>query len=546
MTLLNNHLLSVILFTPLAGALLLLLIPRRHETAIRWAANIFGVAGFSVSLPLWFRYQTQGDAWQFVERGAWIPSIGAEYFLGVDGLSALLVLLTTIIGAIAILSSWSSITERVKEYYVFLLVLQTGMIGAFVSLDSLLFFLFWEVMLVPMYFIIGIWGGRRRLYSALKFFLFTLVGGVVMLLGILAIYFYAHAVTGVYTFDITKFHELSMPPGMQTWVFLALFCGFAVKVPMFPLHTWLPDAHTDAPTAGSVVLAAIMLKMGTYGFLRFSIPVLPDATRQFVPMMAALAIVGIVYGALLALAQTDWKRLIAYSSVSHMGMAMLGMFALTPVGITGSIVHQLNHGISTGALFLLVGIAYERRRTRDISAFGGLSAVMPVFAAVFLLMTLSSIGMPALNGFIGELLVLQGIFVVNRTWAAIAATGIVLGAAYMLWLYQRTMFGRLDNPANQTLSDLSAREVATFLPLVALAIWIGIYPTPLLRRLDASVGRIVMRVNSVYGPAIAKAAAECNAAAAPVQAPAGPPGMLVTPPCTTASGGATPAPEGGR
>jgi NADH-quinone oxidoreductase subunit M len=546
MTLVHNHLLSVILFTPLAGALLLLLFPRRHDTAIRVAANVFGVAGFAVSLPLWFRYQTQGDAWQFVERGAWIPSIGAEYFLGVDGLSALLVLLTTLMGAIAILSSWSSITERVKEYYVFLLVLQTGMIGAFVSLDSLLFFLFWEVMLVPMYFLIGIWGGGRRLYSALKFFLFTLVGSVVMLLGILALYFYGHAVTGVYTFDITKFQEMSVPAGLQTWVFLAFFCGFAVKVPMFPLHTWLPDAHTDAPTAGSVVLAAVMLKMGTYGFLRFSIPVLPDATRQFVPLMAALAIVGIVYGALLALAQSDWKRLIAYSSVSHMGMAMLGMFALTPVGITGSIVHQLNHGISTGALFLLVGIAYERRRTMEISAFGGLSAVMPVFAAVFLLMTLSSIGLPALNGFIGELLVLQGIFVVSRTWAAIAASGIVLGAAYMLWLYQRTMFGRLDNPANQSLPDLNAREVVTFLPLVALTIWIGIYPTPLLRRLDSSVGRIVMRVNSVYGPAIAKAAAECNAAAAPVQAPAGPPGMLVTPPCTTDGSGATPPPEGGR
>jgi NADH-quinone oxidoreductase subunit M len=546
MTLLHTHLLSVILFTPLAGALLLLLFPRRHETAIRLAANVFGVAGFAVSLPLWFRYQTQGDAWQFVERGAWIPSIGAEYFLGVDGLSALLVLLTTLMGAIAVLASWSPITERVKEYYVFLLVLQTGMIGAFVSLDSLLFFLFWEVMLVPMYFLIGIWGGGRRLYSALKFFLFTLVGSVVMLLGILALYFYGHAVTGVYTFDITKFQEMSVPAGLQTWVFLAFFCGFAVKVPMFPLHTWLPDAHTDAPTAGSVILAAVMLKMGTYGFLRFSIPVLPDATRQFVPLMAALAIVGIVYGALLALAQSDWKRLIAYSSVSHMGMAMLGMFALTPVGITGSIVHQLNHGISTGALFLLVGIAYERRRTLDISAFGGLSAVMPVFAAVFLLMTLSSIGLPALNGFIGELLVLQGIFVVSRTWAAIAASGIVLGAAYMLWLYQRTMFGRLDNPANQSLPDLNAREVATFLPLVALTIWIGIYPTPLLRRLDSSVGRIVMRVNSVYGPAIAKAAAECNAAAAPVQAPAGPPGMLVTPPCTTDGSGATPPPEGGR
>jgi NADH-quinone oxidoreductase subunit M len=546
MTLLSHHLLSVILFTPLAGALLLLLVPRRHETTIRLAANVFGVAGFAVSLPLWFRYQTQGEAWQFVERGAWIPSIGAEYFLGVDGLSALLVLLTTLMGAIAVLSSWSSITERVKEYYVFLLVLQTGMIGAFVSLDSLLFFLFWEVMLVPMYFLIGIWGGGRRLYSALKFFLFTLVGSVVMLLGILALYFYGHAVTGVYTFDITKFQEMAVPAGLQTWVFLAFFCGFAVKVPMFPLHTWLPDAHTDAPTAGSVVLAAVMLKMGTYGFLRFSIPVLPDATRQFVPLMAALAIVGIVYGALLALAQSDWKRLIAYSSVSHMGMAMLGMFALTPVGITGSIVHQLNHGISTGALFLLVGIAYERRRTLEISAFGGLSAVMPVFAAVFLLMTLSSIGLPALNGFIGELLVLQGIFVVSRTWAAIACGGIVLGAAYMLWLYQRTMFGRLDNSANQSLSDLNAREVVTFLPLIALTIWIGLYPTPLLRRLDSSVGRIVMRVNAVYGPAIAKAAAECNAAAAPVQAPAGPPGMLVTPPCTTDGSGPPPPPEGGR
>jgi NADH-quinone oxidoreductase subunit M len=540
MSLLYNHLLSLVLFTPLAGALVLLLIPGRHAASIRWLANLFGVAGLAVSLPLWFRYQPQGDAWQFVERGEWIPSIGASYFLGVDGLSALLVLLTTIIGAVAILSSWSSVTTRVKEYYIFLLVLQTAMIGAFVSLDALLFFLFWEVMLVPMYFLIGIWGGGRRLYSAIKFFLYTLTGGVVMLLGILALYFYGHSVSGVYSFDITRFHELSVPPGLQTWIFLALFCGFAVKVPLVPLHTWLADAHTDAPTAGSVVLAAVMLKMGAYGFLRFSLPVLPDATRHFVPMIAGLAIVGVVYGALVALAQSDWKRLIAYSSVSHMGMAMLGMFALTPVGITGSIVHQLNHGISTGALFLIVGIAYERRQTLQISAFGGLSAVMPVFASVFLLMTMSSIGLPALNGFIGELLVLQGVFVVSRTWAAVAASGIVLGAGYMLWLYQRTMFGKLDNPANVSLPDLNPREVATLLPLAALAIWIGLYPAPVLRRLDSSVGRIVMRVNSIYGPAIAKAAADCNAAAAPVQAPTGPPGMLVTPPCTDGSDAAHP------
>jgi NADH-quinone oxidoreductase subunit M len=546
MTLFNNHLLSVILFTPLAGALLLLALPRRHGAAIRWTANVFGAAGLAVSLPLWFRFQTQGNPWQFVERGEWIPSIGASYFLGVDGLSALLVLLTTLIGAIAILSSWASITERVKEYYICLLVLQTGMLGAFLSLDALLFFLFWEVMLVPMYFLIGIWGGGRRLYSAIKFFLYTLVGSVVMLLGILALYFYGYSASGVYSFDITKFHELAVPAGVQTWVFLAFFLGFAVKVPMFPLHTWLPDAHTDAPTAGSVILAAVMLKMGTYGFLRFSLPILPDATRQFVPWIAGLAIIGIIYGALVALAQSDWKRLVAYSSVSHMGMAMLGMFALTPAGITGSIVHQLNHGISTGALFLIVGIAYERRHTREISAYGGLSAVMPVFAAVFMIMTLSSIGLPALNGFIGELLVLQGVFVVSKTWAAMAIIGIILGAAYMLWLYQRTMFGGLDNPANRSLPDLNAREVVTFLPLVALAVWIGLYPAPLLRRLDSSVGRIVLRVNSVYGPAIAKAAADCNAAAAPVQAPAGPPGMLVTPPCTDGSDAAKPQPEGPR
>jgi NADH-quinone oxidoreductase subunit M len=546
MMLLGSHLLSIVLFAPLVGALLLLLIPRRYEAAIRGIANLFGIAGFAASLPLWFRYQPQGAPWQFVEHAEWIPSIGASYFLGVDGLSALLVLLTTLIGAIAILSSWSSIGERIKEYYVCLLVLQTAMIGAFVSLDALLFFLFWEVMLVPMYFLIGTWGGGRRLYSAIKFFLYTLTGGVVMLLGILGLYFYAHSVTGVYSFDIPRFHELSVPAGLQTWIFLAFFCGFAVKVPMFPFHTWLPDAHTDAPTAGSVILAAVMLKMGAYGFLRFSLPVLPEASRQFVPIVAGLAIVGIIYGALVALAQSDWKRLVAYSSVSHMGMAILGMFTLTPLGISGSIVHQLNHGISTGALFLLVGMVYERRHTREISAYGGLAAVMPVFATIFFVMTMSSIGLPVLNGFIGELLVLQGAFVVSRTWAALAGTGVVLGAAYMLWLYQRTMFGRVDNPLNASLPDLNGREVATLVPLIALAIWIGIYPGPVLRRLDPSVGRIVVRVNSVYGPAIARVAADCNAAAAPVQAPTGPPGMMVTPPCTDGSDAPKPPPEGGR
>ncbi|MBI4477594.1 MAG: NADH-quinone oxidoreductase subunit M [Acidobacteria bacterium] len=493
-----THLLSWILFTPLAGAVLLLFVNKRNENAIRWIANVFGVAGFVVSVPLWFWYDPKNPDYQFVERLPWIPSLGAEYFLGVDGFSALLILLTTLMGVIAILSSWTAITERVKEYYIFLLVLQTGMIGAFVSLDFLLFFLFWEVMLVPMYFLIGIWGSDRRLYSAIKFFLYTLVGSVVMLLGILAVYFHYHAVTGQYSFDVTRYQQLNIPFNLQWWVFLAFFLGFAIKVPMFPFHTWLPDAHTDAPTAGSVILAAILLKMGTYGFIRFSLPILPEASRHFVPFMAALSIIAIVYGALVAMAQRDWKRLVAYSSVSHMGMVTLGMFALNPVGITGSIVQQLNHGISTGALFLIVGIVYERRHTRQISEYGGLSKVMPVYAAVFLVMTMSSIGLPTLNGFIGEFLILQGVFVKSFLWAAVAGTGIVLGAAYMLWLYQRTMFGKVENPKNERLADLSLREFATFAPLIILAVWIGLYPSPFLVRLDTSVTRVLARVGPEY------------------------------------------------
>ncbi len=504
-----NHYLSIILFTPLAGALVLLLVDKQNENAMRWIANIVAFVGFLISVPLWFWYNPQGPDFQFVERAPWIPSIGAEYFLGVDGLSTLLILLTTMMGSIAVLSSWNAITERVKEYYIFLLVLQTGMIGAFMSLDFLLFFLFWEVMLVPMYFLIGIWGSANRLYSAIKFFLYTLVGSVIMLLGILALYFAYHSDPvngGMYSFDITRYHKYGFESNLQWWVFLAFFLGFAIKVPMFPFHTWLPDAHTDAPTAGSVILAAVLLKMGTYGFLRFSLPILPQASRQFVPMIALLSIIGIVYGALVALAQKDWKRLVAYSSVSHMALVMLGMFALNPVGITGSIVQQLNHGISTGALFLLVGIVYERRHTREISEYGGLSKVMPVYAAIFLIMTMSSIGLPTLNGFIGEFLILQGVFVASKMWAAFAASGVVLGAAYMLYLYQRTMFGKIENPKNERLLDISNREFATFAPLLVLAVWMGLYPSPFLRRIESSVQHIIVRVSPQY----AAKYAECN------------------------------------
>jgi NADH-quinone oxidoreductase subunit M len=543
-----SHYLSLILFLPLVGALIVLLIPKQNEDAIRWVANITALAGFLVSVPLWFWYNPQSGDFQFIEKAPWIPSVGAEYFLGVDGFSVLLILLTTLMGFIAILSSWTAITERVKEYYLFLLVLQTGMLGAFMSLDFLLFFLFWEVMLVPMYFLIGIWGSANRLYSAIKFFLYTLVGSVVMLLGILALYFYNHQVTGVYSFDVTQFHKLAIPTDLQWWVFIAFFLGFAIKVPMFPFHTWLPDAHTDAPTAGSVILAAVLLKMGTYGFIRFSLPILPDATKVFTPVVAFLCIVGIVYGALVALAQKDWKRLVAYSSVSHMAMVMLGMFALNPVGITGSIVQQLNHGISTGALFLLVGVVYERRHTREISEYGGLSKVMPVYAAVFLLMTMSSIGLPTLNGFIGEFLILQGVFVHSIMWAAFAGSGVVLGAAYMLYLYQRTMFGKVENPKNEKLPDLTLREFATFAPLIVLAVWIGLYPKPFLDRLQTSVQHVVLRVSPEY----TNAYAECNPTPKPEQlasaagqflaaAPCGPDGQPLSQPATANQPSSQPA-----
>src|SRR5256885_1525026 len=542
----TGHLLSIILFTPLIGALALLLVNKQNENAIRWIANVVAFIGFAISIPLWFWYNPQNADFQFVERATWIPSIGAEYFLGVDGFSTLLILLTTLVGAIATLSAWTAITERVKEFYIFLLVLQTGMLGAFMSLDFLLFFLFWEVMLVPMYFLIGIWGSDNRLYSAIKFFLYTLVGSVVMLLGILALYFSYKNATGspTGTFDVTAFQRFDFPVGLQWWVFLAFFLGFAIKVPMFPFHTWLPDAHTDAPTAGSVILAAVLLKMGTYGFIRFSLPILPEASKAFVPMIVVLSIIGIVYGALVALAQRDWKRLVAYSSVSHMAMVMLGMFALNPVGITGSIVQQLNHGISTGALFLIVGIVYERRHTREISEYGGLSEGVAVVASVFLGLTMCASGLPTLNGFIGEFLILQGGFLASKLWAAFAASGVVLGATYMLYLYQRTMFGKVENPKNEHLLDLSHREFATFAPLLVLAVWMGLYPKPFLDRINTSVQHVVARVNPDYPERNAKAA-DCGSGA-PIPAAGGPANagakVLASAPCDADGKPLAPAP----
>jgi NADH-quinone oxidoreductase subunit M len=378
-----------------------------------------------------------------------------------------------------------------------------------------LFYVFWEVMLVPMYFLIGIWGGARRLYAAIKFFLYTLVGSVVMLLGILALYFHSRTMPGLAetgTFDYTVWIGMGIPAGMQFWVFLAFFLGFAIKVPMFPFHTWLPDAHVEAPTAGSVILAGVLLKMGTYGFIRFSLPLLPEATLQAVPWVAALAIIAIIYAALVTLVQKDMKKLIAYSSVSHLGFVMLGMFALNPLGMEGSVLQMINHGLSTGGLFLLVGLVYERRHTREIAEFGGLAKVMPVYATFTLIIFLASMGLPTLNGFIGELMILQGAFAANRVWAYWAVLGIVLGAAYLLWLYQRVFWGKVTNPKNEALADLNAREIATLVPLVVLCFWIGLYPKPFLAFLHQPVARIAEIIQpDKFDGQVAHAAAEPDA-----------------------------------
>jgi len=515
-----NHILSIILFTPLVGAFIVLLLPKENKNAIRWVANVFAVAGLLVSIPLvpmfWAVKADVGfRGFHFVEGAAnnWIPTIGAGYYLGIDGVSFLLIMLTTLLGWISILSSWNAIQDRVKEYYAWFLVLQTGMLGVFMALDFFLFFVFWEAMLVPMYLLIGIWGGPRKLYAAIKFFLYTLLGSVMMLLAILFLYFNHHNLTGVYTFNIPDLYTTApqIPFHYAIWLFLAFFLGFAIKVPMFPFHTWLPDAHVEAPTAGSVILAGVLLKMGTYGFIRFSIPFFPQVIMHPTVRgwLIALSIIGIIYGALVSLMQKDMKKLVAYSSVSHLGFCTLGIFALNQAGLSGSVIQQINHGISTGALFLIVGILYERRHTREITEYGGISNVMPVYATITMIMFLSSMGLPLLNGFIGEFTILQGAFLENKYWAAWAVPGVVLAAAYLLWLYQRVFFGKVTNPKNEKLADLTPREVACFVPLIILAFAIGLYPKPLFQILDKPVNNLVMNVrNPQQAPAVAAVQAE--------------------------------------
>ena len=514
----QNHILSIILFTPLVGATLLLFVPKDNKSAIRWIANIFALAGFLISLPLvpWFWAERFSPGFKFIEGtpNNWIPSIGAGYVLGIDGISFLLIMLTTLLGWISILSSWTAIENRVKEYYVWFLVLQTGMLGVFMALDFFLFFVFWEAMLVPMYLLIGIWGGPRKLYAAIKFFLYTLLGSVAMLLAVLFLYFYNFRQTGSYTFSIPAlyqtapkiFHDPAYGATYAILLFFAFFLAFAIKVPMFPFHTWLPDAHVEAPTAGSVILAGVLLKMGTYGFVRFSLPFFPGVITSSATFMGAtvrgwmiaLSIIGIIYGALVSLMQKDMKKLVAYSSVSHLGFCTLGIFALNPAGISGSVLQQINHGISTGALFLIVGVLYERRHTREIAEYGGISNVMPVYATITMIMFLSSMGLPLLNGFVGEFTILQGTFMENRMWAALAVLGVILAAAYLLWLYQRVFFGTVTNPKNEKLLDLNPREILTFAPLIVMALWIGLYPKPFFQILEQPVNQLVATVRPGY------------------------------------------------
>jgi NADH-quinone oxidoreductase subunit M len=469
------------------GALLICLIERSKTEFIRQVSFVTALLTFLISLYVYFNFDSSTADYQFLVQKEWIKSLGITYYLGVDGISLFLILLTTFLGPLTILSTWTAVTEKVKGFMISMLILETALLGVFTALDLFLFYVFWEGMLIPMYFIIGIWGGPRRIYATIKFVLFTLTGSLLMLVAIIAIYFINHAYTGIYAFSIPELTKLILPLKTQFWLFWAFALAFAVKVPLFPLHTWLPDAHVEAPTAGSVILAGVLLKMGTYGFLRFCLPLFPNAFLDAVPLISILSLIGITYGGMVSMMQKDIKSLVAYSSVAHLGFAMLGMLALNTQGIEGSLLQMINHGISTGALFLIVGMIYERRHTRLITDYGGLAHVLPVLASFFMIVALSSIGLPGTNGFVGEFLIILGIWSSNVTYAVIAASGVIIAAVYMLWMYQRVMFGKVTDPANQGLKDLNLRERLILIPLVVTIFWIGFYPKPFLSKMEASV-----------------------------------------------------------
>jgi NADH-quinone oxidoreductase subunit M len=534
MGILDEHLLSFVTFLPLATGLLLLAsaalaqllgaggLPRQLWRGMGLAATVLT---FLLSVRLFYAFDPTNPGLQFVERQPWLPQYGIHYFVAIDGLSLFLVLLTTFLMPVVLLASWTDISKSVKTYVFFMLFLETGMLGAFVSLNVFQFYLFWEVMLIPMYFIIGIWGGPRRIYAAVKFFLFTMVGSLLMLVAILSVYYIAWEQSGVLNLDLLRAPGIQTPALIdavipvggdvawwktQSWLFAAFALAFAIKVPMVPLHTWLPDAHVEAPTAGSVVLAGVLLKMGTYGFLRFALPLFPVASIEFAPWILVLALVGIVYGSLVAMVQGDVKKLVAYSSVAHLGFVMVGMFAFNVTGVNGSVLQMVNHGLSTGALFLLVGMLYERRHTRAIEDFGGVARAMPVYAAFFGVIAMSSIGLPALNGFVGEFLILVGSYLGNPMVkvssplvAIVAASGVVLAAAYMLWMLRRVLFGPITNPENRSLLDLGRREKLVLVLMLVPIVWIGVHPETFLRRIEPTVVELLHRVEERGGTAVA-------------------------------------------
>jgi NADH-quinone oxidoreductase subunit M len=490
----HSHVLSVLTFLPLVGAVVIAFLRREAAMRIRWVALAFSLLVFVLAVKLFIDFSPNHPGMQFVEHYPWITEPTIDYHVGIDGLSLLLILLTAFLTPLSVLASWTSITSRVKEFFLFLLALEAGMIGVFVSLDLFLFFVFWEAMLIPMYFLIGVWGHERRVYAAIKFILYTMVGSALLLVGII----YLYTVAGTFDLETIQRQIVSgvgpLTGPAQVWLFLAFFVAFAIKVPMFPFHTWLPDAHVEAPTAGSVILAGVLLKMGAYGMLRFCLPLFPQASREFAPVISVLAIVGIIYGALVAMVQPDMKKLVAYSSVAHLGFVVLGIFAFNLTSIEGAIYQMCSHGVSTGALFILVGMLYDRRHTRLIKEFGGLATTLPVYSTFFLIVALSSLGLPMLNGFVGEFLIILGVFHASPVFAALAAVGVVLAAVYLLWMYQRVFYGKVTNEKNRLLPDCNWREKIMLISIVLVILWMGIYPQPFLRRLDLNVARVVQRV----------------------------------------------------
>ncbi len=487
-------LLTLIVLLPLAGALVIAFLDGARAAVVRSVALGASLLAFAATLLLWLRFDPASAEFQLVERHAWIPAFGIHYFVGVDGISLFLVVLTGFLTPLALLSSWESVRDRVKAFSMLLLALESAMLGVFVSLDLFLFYVFWDAMLIPMYFLIGIWGYDRRVYAALKFLLYTMAGSVLMLLAIIALAYYHNAATGAPSFDLLELYALDLPEWLQFWGFLAFAVAFAIKVPLFPFHTWLPDAHVEAPTAGSVILAGVLLKMGTYGLVRFAFPLFPDAALYFAPYIAVAAVIGIIYGALVAMVQPDLKKLVAYSSVSHLGFVALGIAAMNLQGVQGAVYQMLNHGVSTGGLFLIVGMLSDRRHTRLISEFGGLKRVLPKLSAAFLVMTLASIGLPGLNGFVGEFLILLGAFRWQPRYAAVAACGVLLSAVYMLWMFQRVNYGPVTHEENERLPDITLRERFALWPAVAMAIVMGVAPAVFLRPMEASVNRLVQHV----------------------------------------------------